>query len=497
MVEVVENGLKFFPNIEFREANTFSGAFQVHFVGDLEEFQKQQGDFARSELELDGIFKSSTLENGEVYRKLFVHDKQNLDRREYEDLLGKVVKRIKTHKVQSFECSLPSGVPRSKLGYLFEVMNYCFEQKNTWAKAAAQTVKQITFVHNGESLINDPEFQWYLTIGIHKNLARDLTNGRTNVAGVDFFLDDCRRRCEYHNSAAGKGPRVEHTIIQGDELLQHRLTLLHAVGKGSVQKPALVNLKYQGNPSSNQYFALVGKGIVFDQGGVDFKSVGLTFMFMDKGGASCVYSAFWAAVASRLKTNVVCTIALAENIISGSCFRPSDIYTSLAGLTVEITNTDCEGRLVLADAMTWTQSTYKLTHLVELSTLTGAVVLALKDLGGIFSNDAEFAAKFRAHAESVSDYSHVLPLSKSCDKEMNSLVADLRNYPFHGHGGAITAAMFLKRFVTDKDVKWIHYDIAAATLSADVELYTSAGATGFGVGAILEFLKREIEPTSA
>jgi len=143
------------------------------------------------------------------------------------------------------------------------------------------------------------------------------------------------------------------------------------VGKGSCQVPALLNLVYRGDPDSDSYFGLIGKGIVFDQGGMDYKkTASIAEMYTDKGGASNVYAIFWAAVSLGLKVNLTVSMALAHNNVSGSSYRTSDIITSHAGLTVEIKNTDAEGRLVLADAMSWTQESFRLTHMLELSTRT-------------------------------------------------------------------------------------------------------------------------------
>ena len=167
---------------------------------------------------------------------------------------------------------------------------------------------------------------------------------------------------------------------------------MHAVGRASINAPIFINLTYNGNPDSQEYVAFVGKGVVFDAGGLDIKTaVGMKEMYLDKHGACSVFSALKTIAEEKLKINLTVSMGFVENFLNENSYRPSDIITSRKGLTVMIGNTDAEGRLVLADCMNWTQETYKVTNMIELSTLTGAIKFALGARhAGMFGNDKNF-----------------------------------------------------------------------------------------------------------
>ena len=192
--------------------------------------------------------------------------------------------------MSSFEIGIPSKVDASKLGYYFEVLNYYFDLKTSIGKDQFFRIQKITIVDETQALKTSADFKYYHQVGIYRNLARDLANGRSNTVDVDYFISDAKRRV-----AESEAP-IEITVIRGEELKDEKLNLIHAVGNGSEQKPALLNLAYKGNPDSDEWFALVGKGIIYDQGGVNFKTASLENMYTDKGGACTTYAAFWCAV---------------------------------------------------------------------------------------------------------------------------------------------------------------------------------------------------------
>jgi leucyl aminopeptidase len=185
-----------------------------------------------------------------------------------------------------------------------------------------------------------------------------------------------------------KENNLEIKIIEGEELRKEKLNLMWDVGKASIFKPRLVNLTYRGNPDSKEVIAYVGKGLCFDSGGLNIKTGNhMSGMHLDKSGACCVMAAIRSIARLKLKVNVTASMGFVENSVAGNAYRPLDILTSRKGLTVEIGNTDAEGRLTLADVMHWTQEVFKPKTLIELSTLTGAVVVALGSTAGLWSNN--------------------------------------------------------------------------------------------------------------
>lgn len=495
MAEQESRVFKYFPSIQvdFQEKPTGSAALRVGICGSKQALLKKFGPNRLTEVEEgDGI--GAWREAG-VKWIVALADETAKELEDLEELLGKLFIKVRqttqTHlELQIFD--LPE-LDESRLGYYLESLNFYFCFKSQ----LPSKLSQATMLGSKHT-----DFEFYHSVGKARNEARVLTGLRPCMLRIeDFYTDATQRIQELRGGLGGLGEgkaQVEAMFIQGEELLKHKLTLLYAVGKGSAQKPALLNLKYQGNPGSSEFVGLVGKGIVYDQGGVNFKTLALERMYNDKGGASTVYAAFWGAVSTGLKVNLTCTIALADNIVSGSCFRPSDIYKSHAGLTVEVLDTDAEGRLVLADAMSWTQDQYKLSHLIEFSTLTGANAIALSTMGGIFTNNEACAQKFLACAKIMGDWMHIMPLLGSCFKGMKGVISDLQNIsdtPIGG--GAMKAAAFLKHFVKSTKTKWIHVDMGGVALARVGRLITHEGPTGFGVGTVLEFLKRETFDQSA
>jgi leucyl aminopeptidase len=262
------------------------------------------------------------------------------------------------------------------------------------------------------------------------------------------------------------------------------MNLFVAVGQGSIHEPCLINLTYKGNPGAEQVIALVGKGLTFDTGGYNVKPVdSMKGMFLDKHGAASMLAAFRAVCQLGLKVNLTCSLGMAENCISGKAYKTTDIFTSRKGLTVEIGHTDAEGRLVLADTMTWTQQQHRVSTLLEMSTLTGAVIIALGNTtGGLFANCDKLAAELVKAGEQVEEGLYRLPILKEHRDIIKPAKADLTNSPGKPAGASSQAAAFLERFV-EPGVAWAHLDIAG-TAGKDQ-------ATGFGANTVLEWVKAQ------
>lgn len=257
-----------------------------------------------------------------------------------------------------------------------------------------------------------------------------------------------------------------------------------AVGMGSSRKPRVVVMRWNGaDKKKEQPLAFIGKGVTFDTGGVNLKpSGGMEDMKLDMGGAAAVAGLMKTLALRKAKTDVVGIVGLAENMVSSTAYRPSDVIGSLSGKTIEVSNTDAEGRLVLADAITYVQKVYKPQLMVDLATLTGAMMVALGyEYCGTFVNDNDMWTQMEQAGQNTGEKLWRMPLDEAYRKEMDSSIADIKTLGSSGRfAGACTAAGFLERFV-EKDVKWAHMDIAGvAWIKSDRPTCPKPG-TGFGV----------------
>ncbi|WP_434287400.1 leucyl aminopeptidase [Celeribacter sp. SCSIO 80788] len=277
------------------------------------------------------------------------------------------------------------------------------------------------------------------------------------------------------------GIKVE--VFEEDRLAELGMNLLLSVGQGSVTPTKMVVMTWQAG-GDEAPLALVGKGVVFDTGGISLKpAAGMEDMTMDMGGAGTVSGVMKSLALRKAPANVVGLVGLVENMPDGQATRPGDVVKSMKGDTVEIINTDAEGRLVLADVLWYAQQTFAPKAMVNLATLTGACVVALgHENAGVFSNDDAFCASFLKAAEAEGEGAWRLPMGQGYDDLLKSNVADMKNVGTRW-GGAITAAQFLKRFVKD-ETPWIHLDIAGVASVASGTALAPKGATGWGVLAL-------------
>lgn len=280
-------------------------------------------------------------------------------------------------------------------------------------------------------------------------------------------------------------PRIKTHIIDKDALIQLGANAILTVGKGSEEPPALIELRYQGHPNNQAApIVLVGKGITFDSGGISIKPAsGMEEMKYDMAGAASVLGALQACAALALPINVVGLLAAAENLPSGSAVKPGDIITTLSGQTVEILNTDAEGRLVLADALTYAER-YEPQMVIDIATLTGAMVIALGCVAtGFMTPDDELAKTLLKASHDSADKCWRLPLDDAYQEALSSPLADMINAGFDRSAGSITAACFLSRFT--KKFSWAHLDIAGTAWVSGKKRQ----ATGRPVALLVELLR--------
>ena len=318
------------------------------------------------------------------------------------------------------------------------------------------------------------------------SFARELVTEPANIIYPQSFVERARARLEPLG--------VEIDVLDEKAMADLGMGALLGVGQGSVKPPRLLVMRWNGGGDANRKpVVFIGKGITFDTGGISIKpAAGMESMKWDMGGAGAVAGAMAALAGRKARANVVGICALAENMPDGNAQRPGDVVTSLSGQTVEVINTDAEGRLVLCDAITWAQREFKPEVLVDLATLTGAMIIALgHEYGGMFSNDDGLAGQLAAAASASGDKLWRMPLGDPYDKLIDSPIADMKNVGPR-EGGSITAAVFLQRFV-ESGVKWAHLDIAGMVWAEKASHLYDKGATGFGVSLLDRFVAANFE----
>ncbi|MEM1361962.1 MAG: leucyl aminopeptidase [Pseudomonadota bacterium] len=312
---------------------------------------------------------------------------------------------------------------------------------------------------------------------------RDLISEPANILTTEDFAA---------RLAAMQELGLDVEILEEDALTELGMGCLLAVGQGSVSPSKVVVMRWNGG-GDEAPLAFIGKGVVFDTGGISLKPAGgMEDMTMDMGGAGVVSGVMRALALRRAKANVVGLVGLVENMPDGNATRPGDVVTSMKGDTVEVINTDAEGRLVLADVLWYAQQTFKPAAMVDLATLTGAIIIGLgHEKAGVFSNDDSFAADLIAAATAESEGAWHMPLGPAYDKMLKSQIADMKNVGGRP-AGSITAAQFLQRFV-EEGTPWIHLDIAGVASVKSDTAFAPKGATGWGVLTLDRLVRDKFE----
>ena len=318
--------------------------------------------------------------------------------------------------------------------------------------------------------------------GVH--MTRDLVNEPANVLTTTEFAARAEEM---------KALGLEVEVLEEAQLEELGMRTLLSVGQGSDSPSKVVVMQWKGGEKDAAPLALVGKGVVFDTGGISLKpAAGMEDMTMDMGGAGVVAGTMRALARRKAKANVVGLIGLVENMPSGNAIRPGDVVTSMKGDTVEVINTDAEGRLVLCDVMWYAQERFKPAGMIDLATLTGAIIIGLgHENAGVFSNDDALCNAFLRAAGAEGEGAWRMPLGKAYDEQLKSRIADMKNVGGRP-AGSVTAAQFLQRFVKE-GTPWIHLDIAGvASVKSDTD-YAPKGATGWGVMALNRLVADKFE----
>ena len=313
---------------------------------------------------------------------------------------------------------------------------------------------------------------------------RNLVNEPANILNTVEFSERLK-------DLSSLGVDVE--VLEENKLAELGMNALLGVGQGSANPSKIVIMSWNGSSKKDKPLALVGKGVVFDTGGISLKPAGgMEDMTMDMGGAGVVAGTMLSLAKRKAKANVVGLVGLVENMPSSTAQRPGDIVKSMKGDTIEVINTDAEGRLVLSDILWYTQERFKPACIVDLATLTGAIIVGLGyENAGVFSNDDEFCKSFLEAASQENEGAWRMPLSAEYDKKLKSRLADMKNVGGRD-AGAITAAQFIQRFIKE-DMPWIHLDIAGVAHTKTESKYAPSGATGWGVMSLNRLVSEKFE----
>ncbi len=311
-------------------------------------------------------------------------------------------------------------------------------------------------------------------------LTRDLCNAPANEVYPEVLADVAARVAKkYH---------VRAKILDERQIRKLKMGGLLAVNSGSAKPPRFITLEYKGNPRSRDWYAIVGKGITFDSGGISLKpSAGMSEMKMDMSGAAAVIGTIQALASLKIPVNVVGLAPSTENLPGGGAYKPGDVVTTMSGITIEVDNTDAEGRIILSDALHYAKR-YEPKAIIDLATLTGACVVALgQHATGMFGTSEDVMTQLKEAGDKTFERVWQMPIFEEYEKQLKSDIADVKNVGGRW-AGAITAALFLKKFVGD--YPWVHLDIAGTAMLEEATDYAPKGSSGVGVRLLTQFFKQ-------
>jgi leucyl aminopeptidase len=372
----------------------------------------------------------------------------------------------------------------ARIGFAAALRSWRHDRYRTKLKDKQKpTLDEVVIVGGGKGASKRYEQRW-APVYEGVSLTRELVTEPANIIYPETFVERVRK------SLDGSGVEIE--VLDRAAMEKLGMGALLGVAQGSAREARMLVMRWNGG-GVGQPVAFVGKGVTFDTGGISIKPAqGMEAMKWDMGGAGAVAGAMKAIAGRKAKANIVGICGLVENMPSSTAQRPGDVVTTMSGQTVEVINTDAEGRLVLADAVTYVQRNYKPATIIDLATLTGAILISLgHEWAGLFSNNEELAAQLQQVGEASGDKLWRMPLAEPFDRLIDSPIADMKNVGPR-EGGSITAAQFIQRFV-DNGVRWAHIDMAGKAWSDKPANTYDKGATGFGVRLLDEYVADVLE----
>jgi leucyl aminopeptidase len=452
---------------------------ELNFTKDLIDFEGFSGEFKESIFVPLADYPSIIV--------IGIGEEKKIDSEIIRNASSEVIKITREKRIKSFTVVAPkiftinSSVVLKSLTEGLYLSNYDFNfYKSADAKQKAPLIEKVMVV---SSDITASKVIAYTEIDCNNTIAcRDMVNQNSDYATAKYIAAEAKK--------FAKIPGVTVKVMSRKDIIKNKMGLLEAVNRGSEIPAHLVILTYKGAPKNNKSFAIVGKGVTFDSGGINLKPTGsMETMRMDMAGAAAALYSFKSIAQLKMKKNIYAVLPLTDNMVSNDPYRPGDVLTAYNGKTVEIGNTDAEGRLILGDALAYTVKNLKPDYIIDLATLTGACVVTFGETTAAYlSNNDEIADLIEKSSEITGDKSWRLPLDSDYDEHMKSDIADLRNTSNEKSAGTITGAVFLKNFVDE--TKWAHIDIAGTAWSSKVRGYRPKNATGYGVRLITEVISQ-------
>jgi len=414
-----------------------------------------------------GERKKASAETLRVYAASVIQKAKDLD-------LRKVTLSVRTTEVISIDKAVRTVAEGASLANYFWGRKKEIKQVKEIELVGTEEINEVNEVIKEVEVVREAIF-----------LGRDLANAPAAEVNPETF--------ERIVKEAFKGLPVRIKVLHYDELIKEGLNGIIAVGKGSEILPRLLIIEYEGGGKGVPWVAIVGKGVCFDAGGLDLKSATAMFdMKFDKSGAAYAVGVAYAVAKLGLKLNLVTLTPLVENLPSGKSYKPLDIIRMYNGLTVEVHNTDAEGRLILADSLAYASKNYRPSVMIDMATLTGSVIVALgNQAAGLLTNDDNLREALMRASEETGERLWPFPMWREYYEDIKSDFADIKNLGIARAAGTIIGGVFLSKFV-DEGIKWAHLDIAGVANTQEEgpkKPYYGKGATGFGIRLILQYLK--------
>ena len=448
---------------------------------------------------LEFSYINDLLKISDLTKNLFVYEvnskkkivlvsiKNNIELSDIENLGAEFYERIKSDKKSEYFLNSDSIYSDHKnfIGYFlhgFKLKSYEF---NIYKSKKEQKIISINVIGNKNKATIQNELR-FRAIEEGTFFARNLVSEPPNVLNPKEYTNRLLKLRKLG---------IKVTVYNESQMKKLGMHSLLGVGRGSINESFLVTLEWNGNKKDKKApVSFVGKGVCFDTGGISLKPAKfMEEMKYDMAGSAVVAGLIQTLATRKAKINAVGVVGLVENMPGGNAQRAGDIVKAYNGKTIEVLNTDAEGRLVLADALSFTEAKFKPRFMIDLATLTGAIIMALgEEYAGLFSNNDDLSSKIFKVGEKVKEKVWRLPLHNNYDKLINSTIADMQNINYSGGAGSITAAQFLQRFVTSK-TPWAHLDIAGMAFSKKAANLNPGGATGFGVRLLNQLIEEHYE----
>jgi len=494
----MKNSIYFTNKVQFKQDHTLVFFINEDFRFKLEQKlisldnSKKINNFLKNFKDKKSKEKIFSFDLSEKNKAVFLLVKKNFKSNFFEELganfytFSKIFKRkniklyadsIKSQNVSNYKDNI------LKFVHGFKLKSYTFNKYKTQIKDEYNFSFEVCSKEKND--LNKNYFK-YKAIESGIFLTRDLVSEPPNVLYPKKYKDEIKKLTKL-------GLKVE--VYDERKMKKLGLNALLGVGQGSVNESYLVTIEWRGNKKSKtKPLAFVGKGVCFDTGGISLKPARfMEEMKYDMAGSAVVVGLLKTLALRKAKVNAVGVVGLVENMPGGNAQRPGDIVKSYSGKTIEVLNTDAEGRLVLADALSFTEKKFKPKFIVDLATLTGAIIISLgEEYAGLFSNNDDLSNKIFNIGKKVKEKVWRLPLDENYNKLMNSPVADVQNINYAGGAGSITAAEFLQRFIINK-TPWVHLDIAGMAFSKKAANLNPGGATGFGVRLLNKLIEDNYE----